>query len=242
MAVASKCRVARSSARYFAIQLFTSALTTGAWAQSPAPVPQPSNGASGYSTAVTPSHSGPIPRPVARVVYSIRTVTPGKPFDVRIAEQNQIVARCVDRCTLALPLGSYNVHLYDAKGQPDGDTDFSVSGPGSLRVQDADRSAATLGAVMGALGPALIVTGLLLFATSVCIDESIHTDDCPHGNDTRALVGLSTIAVGTIMTPIGWAMFARNRNPRASETPLLLPYAVSTGDRRGGVFGIQGSF
>ena len=95
---------------------------------------------------------------------------------------------------------------------------------------------------MGAVGPVLIVTGLLLIVTSVCIDESIHTDDCPNGNNSRANLGLSSMVAGTIMTPIGWVLFARNRSPRAREKPFLLPYATSTSDYRGGVLGIQGSF
>jgi len=243
MAVTLECRVARSMARYFAIQLFTSVLTTEALAQIPAPMmDQPTKGAGGDIATVVAVTTEPDPQPPARFAFSIRTVTPGKPFDIRVAEQDQVVGRCMGQCTLALPPGSYNVHLYGANGQPDGDTDFSVSGPGSLQVQDANRSVATIGAVMGAVGPVLIVTGLLLIVTSVCIDESIHTDDCPNGNNSRANLGLSSMVAGTIMTPIGWVLFARNRSPRAREKPFLLPYATSTSDYRGGVLGIQGSF
>lgn len=230
----------RSVRRFLAIHLFFFSLPVAAWAQEPAPgAPQPTLS---ESATETPRVSDDGSLSAHRVAYSIRTVTPGKRFDVRTAKNDQVIARCIGQCTLALPLGSYEVHLYDEKGNPDGDTNFSVSSSGGLEVQDADQSVATIGATLGISGIALMLAGTFLTFSSVCIDDSIHTNDCPRGSSSRAALGVSSIALGAVLTPIGWVLFARNHSARANERPLFLPYAATTSDYRGGIIGLQGSF
>ena len=73
---------------------------------------------------------------------------------------------------------------------------------------------------------------------SICIDDS----NCPNSRDSTALVGLSAVVTGAAMTPIGWVLFAHYRHPRANGKPLLVPYATSTADKKGGVVGLQGVF
>jgi len=231
--------VARSIPCFIAVYFVLFTLATGAWAQTLRPVTPPPVG---ETPTVLPPHTGQVPKLDNRVAYSIRTITPGERFDVRIARNNQVVARCIGKCTLALPLGSYAVHLYNKRGEPNGDTNFDVSSPGTLEVQDANESAAAVGATMGISGIALIIAGTLLTISSICVDESIHTDDCPHGSDFRAAFGVSSIGLGAVLTPIGWVMFAHNHSARAHEGSLLLPYGTTTSDHRGGILGLQGSF
>jgi len=177
------------------------------------------------------------------VAYSIRTATPGKRFDVRTtAEQRVVIARCIGQCTLALPLGTYELRLYTDKGEPDGTTGFTVSNPGNLEVRDAKEGDATIGIAMGTGGIVLMLGGTLLLFSSLCISDSIDTKGCPNGSDSRALLGLSALLVGAVITPIGWVLYAHNNEPRTSEKPLLLPFAAATGDHRGGVIGFQGTF
>lgn len=228
-------RVSRSSAFCCAVQVLLSTWTLGAWAQDPAEVEPPLPNDVGADPIVNPTHTGPSLAFTDRILYSIRTLTRGRRFDVRTPDEGEVIARCVGHCTLALPQGSYQLRLYDGAGSPDGDTDFRVSGPGSLEVEDANSNVARVGAIMGSVGPVLIVTGSLLLLRSICMEA------CPN-HDSSATWGLATLITGAALTPIGWVIYARNREPRTKAQPLLMPYAAATRDKSGGVIGLQGAF
>ena len=174
---------------------------------------------------------------VDRVFYTIRCLTPGKKFDVR-TEDDEVVARCAGTCTLALPLGSYKLGIYDANGQPERGTSFEVTGPGRLEFESARPDLATAGAVLGSAGAVTAMVGSILLAVSMCIDE------CPDSSDrsNKVLIGLGTLAAGAVATPIGWVMFAHNLRPKTQQYPWVVPYAAPTSDRQGGVIGITGAF
>lgn len=190
---------------------------------------------SGPPSVVNPSHTAPSPDQPERVVYVIQMLTTGQRFDVR-TEADQVIARCVGRCVLRLPLGSYSLGLYDADGFLKDQIAFNVTGPGKVEVKETDPDLAAAGLVMGSLGPALVVVGLLLAAQNMCIEA------CEHGNSNLFLLGAGMMLTGSALTPVGWVVYARNKRLHAIETSLVLPYATPTSDRRGGVIGVQGVF
>ena len=149
---------------FSSIQLVILSCALGVCAQTPdRAVPPLPNGVGDAPTTVTPGHTGPGPFVTDRIVYSIRTSTSGRRFDIRPTDDAQVIARCIGRCTLQLPAGSYELRLYDVAGRPDEETNFEVSGPGSLDVDDASPNVAAIGAVMGSVGPILALAGSVLF-------------------------------------------------------------------------------
>jgi hypothetical protein len=223
--------VARSFPAFSVILLLLLTWALGVQAQSAeftAP-PTPDSVASG---TVTVSHSRPVALATDRVAYTIRTVTPDRAFDVR-AEDDELIARCVGRCTLALPLGSYELRFYDAQGQPERKSSFSVKGSAILEVEDGNPNIAILGAMAGIVGPILATVGSVLVVQSFCGQAC--------SKDSHQTLGFGLIMVGAGMTPLGWITFA-NHQPRNVEKPFVLPYAASTDDTKGGLIGIRGAF
>jgi len=101
-------------------------------------------------------------------------------FDVR-TEDDELIARCVGRCTLALPLGSYELRFYDAQGQPERKSSFTVSGSAILEVEEGNSSVAILGAMAGIVGPILATVGSVLVKKPFVLPYAVSTDDTKGG-------------------------------------------------------------
>jgi hypothetical protein len=123
----------------------------------------------------------------------------------------RVVSRCFDDCEEVLDPGPYRLRLIGADGETIGTKGINVRRPMVFHVTDASPGAATTGLVLGITGAAIAFSGIaaLGFLALGSMGESGGG-----GDDSPRWVGiyvLAAIPVGTVMTSIGWGMFAHNR-------------------------------
>jgi len=80
-----------------------------------------------------------------------------------------------------LPLGSYELRFYDAQGQPERKSSFTVNGSAILEVEEGNSSVAILGAMAGIVGPILATVGSVLVKKPFVLPYAASTDDTKGG-------------------------------------------------------------
>lgn len=172
-------------------------------------------------------------------LYPFRVKAPDMKRRIEIRSANdEVIARCVGSCNLSLPEGEYVARNYGAEGAMQ-ESGFTVEGPGGIELQDGNATAASVGLTLGIVGPLAIVTGAVLF-----LDGAAHSclmSECQPSGQAMLTAGMVTMAAGSAMTPIGWVMWARNRQPRWSELSVDVNVAVVP-SREGAIFGFTGRF
>jgi len=155
--------------------------------------------------------------------------------DPRLKFEIHSLAKCADRkvalfvcdnpCTVLLPRGEYRVHVSGGPEHADGDRKIEVKAASSFYFSLPDRTAKYTGLGLAITGTTLLPVGLFvaLLASKEAADCLF---DCP-ADERRYLatpagvyVGLGMVAVGAVLTPVGWATFAGNRKPRFQERAL----------------------
>jgi hypothetical protein len=131
---------------------------------------------------------------------------------------------CGNPCKMRLPLGQYRVRVAGTSEQVGGDRTIAVTRATRFRFSLPDRSVRTAGLAIGIAAPAVAITGLYIaiaaYSKSTC-------SDCPADEQRRRedptgiYVGLGVAAVGAVLTPVGWILFAANGKPRFREHPRV---------------------
>jgi hypothetical protein len=170
------------------------------------------------------------------VPYTIQSESRATRFEVR-TEFGQPLVRCAGSCRLALPLGRYRLALFDEQGREERGTRFDVKGSARLKFERANTELATLGAIIGVTGAALIIGGDVVVMQNACI-----ISDCEQDKPKMARLGLGAMLLGAVLTPLGWAMFCHNLTPTIHEYPLVSPHFTTAGTIDGASFGFTGAF
>lgn len=193
--------------------------------------------------AIAPAELAPSPIVAAHQKlyrFNVRARSEGRRLEVR-SSHDQTIARCIGDCSLNLPNGDYKVIFFDAAGM-EHEFEFAVDGPGALEIQDADDRTATIGLGVGIVGPALVLGGTVMMMLG--LERSCIMGECERRDNSGGglvLGGFATMIAGTIMTPIGWVTWARNRNPRLHVEPTDISVAVVP-RHDGASFGLGGRF
>jgi hypothetical protein len=175
--------------------------------------------------------------PIYAVPFSIRAASPEIRFEVRI-ESGAVVARCVGGCTLQLPLTSFELVIIDERGIPGSGKRFEVTGPGKLEFEGPHTDLAVVSAIVGGAGAAMVLGGSVAVARNLCTEECQDSE----AKANRANLGLAAMALGTLLTPIGWYMFGHNISTTIHQDELREPRVAVAGTRNGAVIGISGTF
>jgi hypothetical protein len=177
--------------------------------------------------------------PIAAYPFMVRARTEGRRIEIR-SSHDQAIARCVGGCWLNLPSGEYKAIFYDQSGA-EHEFNFSVEGPGGIEIEDANPVAASNGLAFGVVGSALVAGGMVAMVAGL---KDACLDFCENGRSPDGglfIGGFAAFVAGTIMTPLGWVAFARNRNPRLHEIPTSINVAVVP-NRDGAFLGLTGQF
>lgn len=204
-----------------ALGLGATMVSSSAMAQ-PLPTCQPPQGAEG------PESLSPCVE--ERVVLTLRSREPDLVYSVHLPESEAALAACDGDCRMEMPAGRYRIQV---TGSPDSDVHQSsqfvtVTHDTTLDVDPARRSRRTSGLAMGITGTALLPVGftvLLLGLVGEAFDDGfcpVSEPDCAEqsGSDpvnAAVWVGLGMVGAGTVLTPVGWVRFARNRHPKFHE-------------------------
>jgi xanthosine utilization system XapX-like protein len=119
----------------------------------------------------------------------------------------QLVLECFDACSTVVDPGGYRLRLQTASGETIGTQSASIRRDLVFHATNASPGAATTGLVLGIAGTTLLATGLVALALTLSPDGS----PSPAG-PAVAIYGLTGLAMGAVLTPVGWVMFAHNRH------------------------------
>ena len=195
------------------------------------------------SAQSTPCSQARASAAAAPTPYPFRIQSPDATRRIEIRSMYDVaVARCIGGCVLSLPESSYRLVFRDAEGNEQG-LPFSVKGKGGVELQDADETAASVGLGLGVAGPVFVVTGMALM--TIALKDACLAEACESQHDSSGgamlLGGLVAMAVGAVITPIGWVTYARNRHPRVRE--LYASFGIAAAPSRdGGFLGLTGRF
>jgi hypothetical protein len=139
------------------------------------------------------------------------------------ADKKVPIHGCRNPCRVMLPRGEYRVRVSGRPEQIEGDRKLEVTADTRARFTLPDRGAKTGGLALGIIGSALAAVGIMVVFLSSW--GSHCGDSCAgDGSDDRKpvslYVGVSMVIVGAVLTPVGWAQFARNRKPGIEQRPL----------------------
>jgi hypothetical protein len=110
-----------------------------------------------------------------------------------------------------------------------------VHSSGRMRVTPPNYQARSTGLALGITGTALIPVGLTTAYVGAMMslgcdettwdsEDGYSSESASCGGDGVITAGLVMMAVGAVLTPIGWVMFGKNRRPRVE----LSSYATRT--------------
>lgn len=128
------------------------------------------------------------------------------------------------------------------KGAPTS-VEFTVDRPGGIQLEEPDRATANVGLAMGLVGTGLVFGGALLALSNATICHDYY--DCPpdeSARDARVKVGVYMFLGGLAMAPVGWVMFAANRNAQVLCQPKVDVRVAITPARDGATIGLSGGF
>jgi hypothetical protein len=132
---------------------------------------------------------------------------------------------CRNPCRMRLPLDQYRVRVTGTAEQVGGDRTIAVTRPSRFRFSLPERSAKNAGLAIGIAAPAVAITGLYVAIAAYYSEYSCS--DCRPAEERRreipagVYVGLGVAAVGAVLTPVGWILFAANGKPRFREHPRV---------------------
>jgi hypothetical protein len=193
--------------------------------------------------ALVPGKRAAVPVPPQKL-HSIRVKTSDTKHRIEIRSMVDVpIARCAGSCSLRLPEGRYKA-VYFEPGEGEHDFEFSLEGPGGIELKDRNGGAAEVGLTLGVVGPILIAAGYAFVALG--FQSGCTMGDCDPNVDYSSsqrmvLGGLGAFALGAVVTPIGWVLWARNHNPRWTELSEDVSVAVVP-NREGAVLGLSGRF
>jgi hypothetical protein len=137
------------------------------------------------------------------------------PEDLRLEvgslDGQQTVAQCNRYCTLRLIPGHYALRAMTLDTGREFELPLRVERSTTFRIDAGSHGARVAGLVIGTAGPILIVAGVVMIFEDA-VRNSGCDDDCPanRGTDYLGALGLTSVLVGALATPIGWTMFAKN--------------------------------
>jgi len=141
------------------------------------------------------------------------------------ADAETAIFACANPCRVMLLPGEYRVEVSGDPQHVDGERTIQVKKDSTFDFSLPARSAKTAGLALGIAGTALIPAGL--YVAFLADSAASCYDSCDHGRqqDPRlppgVYVGLGMMAVGAVLTPVGWVIFAKNRRPRFEERALV---------------------
>ncbi len=152
---------------------------------------------------------------------------PGLGYQLELVRpRDVVVARCPGNCFINVVPGSYRLRVFDKDGSPLGARVVRVDRSCDWVVGRPDAAGRDAGLTMGIAGSILIPVGFI--ATLPYLFIGLCEGDCNANRDEKAefaLLGLAAIITGAVLTPIGWAGYARSRSPRIEIRPGLTPVA-----------------
>jgi hypothetical protein len=130
-------------------------------------------------------------------------------FRLSYPGQEQIVAQCPGQCSVLLWPGQYTLYATDASGRESKGA-LTVDGPRLFVATPPSSTARSAGLALGIVGIAAVGLGFLIVVFD-CGGDSDNSCDTGQARDVAA-TGLLTLAAGAVMAPIGWVMYAKNRD------------------------------
>ena len=130
---------------------------------------------------------------------------------------------CGNPCRVMLRRGEYRVHVSGGPEQVDGDRKIEVAASARFHFSLPDRSAKGNTLALALTGTASLSTGVMVYLLSLLgeVSCSDNSEDCYKRARVGVSIGQGMMAVGVVLTPVGWILFAQNRKPRVEQRALV---------------------
>jgi hypothetical protein len=179
----------------------------------------------------------PMLQPVnERVTVDFAAEDGARPFEVRTPEQF-VIAQCAGHCQLSLVRGHYNIYAAAAGKKPAQTKDIEITHAANITFGDRNSRLESTGLALGLTGIVVASIGLLLVASTTCIDECTETAE----TKTRKGMGLGGLVAGAVMIPVGFVLRRQAQDVPVHETPWQPRVGISHLNR-GGQFELSWQF
>ena len=149
-----------------------------------------------------------------------------------------VVASCTEYCDFWAVPGKYTLYALDHSSGERKRLSLRIKQSSRFELIAGDDEARDTGLVVGIVGSAAAVTGLVLTAvyllSATCEDSNCTTQT----QRDAGMVGLGLLLGGAILTPIGWTMYASNRTKLKRIDDRAYRAAETTHQVRVGVVGV----
>jgi hypothetical protein len=212
----------------------------------------------------TPGPMQPAPLPYAPYVDPTVSLelTGNEPITVSVyfeaQKDERPIFRCQTPCRVRLYPSTYRFHLRGGPDKVEADTVVDVDRPQRLTFTLPAQADKTEGLAVAITGTALIPAGAIVAMASALSNACFDCEYSAHRDQSTpagVYVGLTMLAVGAVLTPVGWVTFARNRKPhyesaapgearaRPKRSPEPTPVGFGVAPTKGGASaGIWGTF
>lgn len=149
-------------------------------------------------------------------------------YPVDAARSAAPIANCVTPCAAAVPTGKYRIAVAATEETLSGSTTVTIRSSQWLALAPGEKTTKDTGLALGIVGPVLFLTGLAVTAASLsgypsvskCSEETYCPTAGPsEASQVGAIAGVTMLIVGTVLTPIGWIMFANAYGLGIGEGP-----------------------
>ena len=157
--------------------------------------------------------------PAKSAVVRVTGAEPGMSFDVAQPGRVPTTPRCTDPCQITAPPGKYELHVYRGD-QALGTTRLKVSGPASFEVSPPNLARQKTGLALGITGSAFILAGFIAVGYAISERHDCGLDEaCRDRYVSTVWYGTGAVALGAVLSPIGWVLFGTSRSPKVKLVP-----------------------
>jgi hypothetical protein len=134
-------------------------------------------------------------------------------FEVNSDKNGASLLICGSPCQFRIWPGRYRLLTNASSGYVGGSNLFVVERDSKVAIVEPRIYRPTLGAIIGSMGIASAIVGGILLASSTC------EAGCSAETALRSQIGFVALGAGAVIAPIGWVLFAKNRNPEVTVSP-----------------------
>lgn len=157
--------------------------------------------------------------PAGTITVQLRGTEPGMTFAVARPRERALGPRCSDPCQLTAPNGKYELHVFRGDAAL-GTTSLRVSGPAFFQVSPPNLSRQRAGLTLGITGSAFLLAGFVAVTYAITARHDCGLDEtCRNRYVDTLWYGTGAVALGTVLSPIGWVLFGTNRSPKVRLVP-----------------------
>jgi hypothetical protein len=134
------------------------------------------------------------------------------------ADTERPIATCHGACSFKAPPGSYTLYRLDPDTGVEEALDLRLRHATNFDLEDGSPATKRTGLALGIGGLILIGAGALLLMPALLSSMCEDSNCTSQGERTAAVIGIGSLVVGGIATPIGWTMAKHSRTRLIDES------------------------